>query len=201
MKPATPVPSRAPVRRLFLGATLATALALAGWALLAGPGDAPPAPRPGAVPAPRAPGDATLASPFGAGPAVSAQVEAPNAPAAAVAPARPHAGMTPAAALPPPTLDASERAEARALLANAGALDADSARELDALLYQDALQRFFALREAGDTSDELRALSAELRAGLPAREAARDLPGALLAQAQAALRPGADAASPFARPR
>lgn len=200
MKPATPVPTAAHPRRLVWGLA---ALALGGWALQSWLSANPPAARPGVVLAARAPADASLVSPFGAGPAVVASaatvLPAPE-PAAVSAPVTPAAVSQPVA-LPPPTLDAAERAEARALLAEAGALDAHTARELDALLYQDSWQRFLVLREAGEQGDELQALAAELRAGLGAREAARDLPPALLLQVRAALQPNGAAASPFAAQR
>ena len=203
MRPSAHTTPPAPPRRLAAVAAAVAAVALGGWTLVSWRMAVQPPARPGVVLAARASADATLASPFGAGPAVTGTVESAMPPPDPVMPrvTPPPVSKTAPAALAPPTLDAAERAEARALLAQAGVADADIARELDALLYQDTLQRLVALREAGDQGDELDALANELRAGLPAREAAGDLPPAVLAQVRALLQPGTAAASPFAGAR
>ncbi|WP_201495472.1 hypothetical protein [Rubrivivax sp. A210] len=160
------------------------ALAMAGLAMWW----APPAPPAAAALAPPAPADngpwlspalgtasAELTTPAGAAPLPVVQ-PAPGLPAAPVLPGH---------ALP--TLDAAERAALREAMSPAVPMDGASRREFEALLFHDGLLRLQALREAGDLGAEHGALVQELRAALPAREAAADLAPPLLQQARRAL--------------
>lgn len=91
--------------------------------------------------------------------------------------ATPAPAATPAVAATEPLVDTSEWAQLQAALADSPDRDAETARILDLLDYQRAVQRFATLRQADATAPALLALARRIDAGLPRRLARGEMSG------------------------